>query len=201
MSKQDRQGVRTASDLERKYQFDKQFAEIMGINLDTQKSVEELGSNLRNEIQEQSTSMTRTAEAMIITALEKYVETEDLEEFRKTIQTELGVWADGIVGRVTATEEAVNAVDSDLQDKFNTITKYFTFTIDGLTIGQVDNPYKIVIDNDDITIYSGENVVQTFKADGTALIPSLTVTKEASLVGMKIINSATHLDFEYVGVE
>lgn len=36
MSKQDRQGVRTAADLEWKYQFGKRFAEVMGIATDAQ---------------------------------------------------------------------------------------------------------------------------------------------------------------------
>lgn len=232
MSKQDRQGVRTASELERKYQFDKQFAEIMGINLDTQKSVTELGSSLRSEmgevstglqgelaamdkniredmgemdsylsreIEEQSTSMTRTTEAMIIKALERYVETKDFDEFRTTVQTDFQVWADGILGRVTKTEETIASVDSDLQEKFNTITKYFAFTINGLTIGQVDNPYRIVIDNDDITIYSGDKIVQTFKADGTALIPALTVTQSMNLVGLRITSDSTHINIDYGG--
>ena len=41
MSKQDRQGVRNATDLERKYQFGKTFAEVMGIARDAQTKAEE----------------------------------------------------------------------------------------------------------------------------------------------------------------
>ena len=39
-SKQDRQGVRTASDIERKYQFNKSFSEVMGIAKDAQSSAD-----------------------------------------------------------------------------------------------------------------------------------------------------------------
>ncbi len=199
MSKQDRQGVRTASDLEQKYQFGKQFAEIMGIALDTQKSVSEVESSLSQKMLEQETSITRDTEKILLTALEQYVETSDFEEFKKTLEAEFGVWSGGIFGRVSATEEAISGVDADLQEKFNTITKYFTFTVDGLTIGQVDNPNKVVIDNDDITILVGDKVVQTFKADGTGLIPILKVTQMANIMGLQITQDTTHINWDYTG--
>jgi hypothetical protein len=198
--KQDRQGVRTASDLERKYQFDKRFAEIMGIALDAQTAVTEQGSELRNEILEQKTAITRDTEKIIMSALESYVETTDLEELKRTLSTEFNVLAEGISGRVTLAEERIKGVDDDLQAKYNTITKYFTFNIDGLTIGAEDNPNKVVIDNDDITIYVSNKEVVTFKADGSGLIPILNVTQQANLVGLSITETATHVNIDYVGV-
>lgn len=42
MSKQDRQGVRTASELEQKHNFGKRFAEIMGVATGAQKNADEL---------------------------------------------------------------------------------------------------------------------------------------------------------------
>ena len=50
MSKQDRQGARTPADLEQKYQFGKTFAEILGVALDAQKSVEEADAALKAEL-------------------------------------------------------------------------------------------------------------------------------------------------------
>lgn len=41
MSRQDRQGVRTATDIERKYNFGQTFADVYGLISDTQKAVEE----------------------------------------------------------------------------------------------------------------------------------------------------------------
>lgn len=40
MSKQDRQGVRNAVDLERKYAFERRFAEVYGLSMDAQKAAE-----------------------------------------------------------------------------------------------------------------------------------------------------------------
>ena len=197
--KQDRQGIRNASDLERKYQFGKQFAEIMGVALDAQNAVTRVESELHSEILEQSTSITRTTEEIIFNALKSYVEESDLSEFKKTLETEFNVWAGGIEGRVTATENGIEKVDDDLQEKFNTITKYFTFDINGLTIGQVDNPNKVVIDNDEITILVYNKPVQSFDAYGNAQIPSLHVSTLASLLGLQITEDDTHINCDYVG--
>lgn len=46
MSKQDRQGVRTATDLEQKYSFGKSFAEVMGIANDARDKAEEASNSV-----------------------------------------------------------------------------------------------------------------------------------------------------------
>lgn len=199
MSKQDRQGARTASDLERKYQFGKQFAEIMGIALDAQKSVTEVESTLTDKILEQSTSITRDTERILMAALESYAKTSDFGEFKKTFEAEFAVWAEGIGGRVTSAEETIEEVNGELQKQITEITKYFVFNINGLTIGQQDNPNKVVIDNDDITILVGDKVVQTFKADGTGLIPILKVTESANIMGLQFTQDSTHINVDFTG--
>ena len=200
MSKQDRQGVRTASDLEQKYNWGKRFAEIMGIALDAQKSVSEVESSLTNQILEQATSITRDTEKIILAALASYAQTEDMEEFKRTLKSELEIWAGEITGRVTFVEEGVKEIDGELQEVFNTIIKYFTFDVNGLTIGQVDNPNKVVIDNDDITILVNDKPIQEFKADGSALIPILKVTTALSVLGLQATEDETHINIDYVGV-
>lgn len=199
MSKQDRQGVRTAVDLERKYQFGKQFAEIMGIALDAQKSVTEVESTISDKILEQYTTISRDAERILMSALESYVKTSDFGEFKATLEAEFGVWSDVIAGRVSSTEERLEEINGELQKQITEITKYFTFTIDGLTIGAVDNPNKVVIDNDDITILVGDKVVQTFKADGTGMIPILKVTKMANIIGLQFTQNETHINVDFTG--
>ena len=48
MSKQDRQGVRTAADIERKYNFGKSFSEIMGVATDAQEMAQEASNAVGN---------------------------------------------------------------------------------------------------------------------------------------------------------
>lgn len=199
MSKQDRQGVRTAADLERKWQFGKQFTEIMGIANDAREAAYKVESELRNEILEQKTTLERNTEQILMAALQSYVETSDFDSFKTTMETEFSVWADGITGKVTLNESKIDDVNSDLQEKFNLITKYFTFDVNGLTIGEVDNPNKVIIDNDEITIQSGNRVVQQFKVDGTALIPILTVDTAFNLLGLHMSATDTHIDCVFRG--
>ena len=200
----DRQGARTAADLERKWQFGKQFSEIMGLVADTRGAISEVESNLQDKILEQSTSLTRDTESMLMTALKSYTTTSELAELAQTLRAEFEVSAAGIRGEVSAMETSIGNVNTDLQNKFNEITKYFTFDINGLLIGAVDedgkpSPNKVVIDNDEITILVSNVPVQQFKSDGTALIPVLNVTSELKMCGLSVTKSDTHINIDFVG--
>lgn len=161
------------------------------------KDIEETRSQtteVLNQVAIQSTELANTCTQIVFSALESYVETGNFEQFKSDLKASLEIWAGGILGRVSASEERIENVNGDLQAKFNQIVKYFTFDINGLTIGQVDNPNRIVIDNDDITIYHGERQIQTFKADGSALIPQLSVTEAMNLLGLNITADETHIN-------
>jgi len=160
MSKQDRQGVRTPADLERKYglgKLDENFANIMGIALDARNSVDRIQSELRSEITEQMTSLTRDTERIILSALESYVETGEYEEFKKTVQTELSVLADGVRIDLTSVVNRILEVDNTLQNVTENINKSFEFTLDGLIIKAGENAMSLVLDNDVISfVKNGE---------------------------------------------
>lgn len=156
-AKQDRQGVRTASELERKYQFDKRFAEIMGIATDSREAAFMVESQLRSEILEQVTTLTRSTEAIIMTALESYVETDDLGEFKATLESEFKVMAERISMSFFATIDGkVTDVEGDLQDVQESLEKHFEFSLDGLTIKAGENDMKLRLDNGIIYFYKGE---------------------------------------------
>lgn len=151
MSKQDRQGVRTPADLERKYNLGnlgKAFAEVLGVSLDTQISVDSIKSELRHEFEQQITSLTRDTERIILAALESYVETEDLEEIRQTVESQMTVMADKIVMDFTTTAERMAEIDGDLQTVTEELRKHFAFSDDGLTIKAGENSMNLVLDND-----------------------------------------------------
>ena len=143
-------------------------------------------AEIQNIVMEQSTAVVSTCEDIILAALQSYVETSNYESLKETIQTQLQVLADQLSVQITETVQRIEDVDGDLQEKFNTITKYFTFDINGLTIGQVDNPNKVVIDNDEISILVNGIVVQRFDSNGKALIPELNVTRALNLFGYLI---------------
>lgn len=142
----------------------------------------------------------QTVESILLTVAETYESISATEEFRQTIQSELQLLSNQISLRFTETIQQIEDVNGDLQSKFNTITKYFTFDINGLTIGAVDNPNKVVIDNDEISILVNGIVVQRFDSDGKALIPELTITRIMNLLGLQITGDASHINCDYVEV-
>lgn len=150
-AKQDRQGVRTPADIERKYnlgQLNKNFAEVMGVSTDTREAVDRLVSELRNEFKEQVTSLTRDTERIVMAALESYVETSDYEEFKQTVESELVVMADKISLNFESATEQISNVNGDLQSVKEDLQKHFDFSVDGLTITAGENSMNLVLDND-----------------------------------------------------
>lgn len=147
MNKQDRQGARTPADLERKYQFGKQFAEIMGIALDARDAAFRVDSELRSEIVEQVTTLSRDTERILMTALKSYVNQADMEELKATFDSEFEVLAERISMNFTATAEKVTEVDGDLQSVIQTLAKHFDFSANGLTIMAGENTMTLTLDN------------------------------------------------------
>lgn len=151
MSKQDRQGVRTPADLERKYNLGsmgKNFSEVLGASLDLRTSVDSIKSELRNEFEQQITSITRDTERIILAALDSYVETGELDELRETVQSEMKIMADKITMDFTTTTEQMSEINGELQAMSEALYKHFEFGQDGLTIRAGENAMNLVLDND-----------------------------------------------------
>lgn len=156
-AKQDGAFTRTPSQLEQKYQFGKTFAEMIGLINDTRDKVDSVESVLRSEIREQSTSLTRDTEQIIMSALEEYQKTEDAEEFRKTLEAELKIMADQISLNFETTSEQITAVNGELQPVLEDLQKHFDFNVNGLTIRAGSGEMQLVLDNDVIRfIKNGE---------------------------------------------
>lgn len=159
-------------------------------------------SEVQNIVVNQSTSMVTTCEEIILAALTDYLETSNFEAFQETVQSQLKILADEISLNFTTMTDQIENVNGDLQEKFNTITKYFTFDINGLTIGQADNPYKVVIDNDRYSMQVNGVEVLWLDGEGKAHIPELEVTTKFNLFGYLIDqDEGGNVNCEYVGGE
>lgn len=151
MSKQDRQGVRSAADLERKYKLGnttKVFSQVLGLSDDAREEVERIESQIRSDFREQITSLTRDTERVVMAALESYVESSEMEDFQQTIRGELEVMAEKISMTFTETTSLLDDVNSDLQTVIEEIQKHFEFTVDGLAIKAGEHAMELVLDND-----------------------------------------------------
>lgn len=148
-AKQDRQGVRTAADIERKYnlKWEKPFAELMGVSKDTRQNVDRVESEIRSEFEQQLTSLTRDSERIIMAALESYVQDTDYESFRQTVESEMAVMAEKISMNFETTIAQVTDINGDLQTVVENLQKHFDFSVNGLTIKAGDNEVKLILDN------------------------------------------------------
>lgn len=110
--------------------------------------VDEELEDIRQTVTEQNTQLLNTAEEIILTALERYVETSNHDEFKRTVESQLKILAEQInLDFITTTEQITN-VNGDLQAVIEELQKHFEFSVDGLTIKAGENSMTLVLDND-----------------------------------------------------
>lgn len=155
--------------------------------------------DIRTQIRDQYTSIVQDMEQISLSASETYVDKGSYDEYKESIKTELSV----LSGQIQMRVEEIKSYDeklNDVNDKYNKVAKYFTFTVDGVTIGAENNPNKVVIDNDEISILVNGVIVQKFDSNGKALIPELNVTRQIDMFGYQILeDDAGNINCEYVG--
>lgn len=151
MSKQDRQGVRTPADIERKYNLGnltKSFADYMGVATDEREAVERAISELRSEFAEQVTSLTRDTERILMAALDSYTEKTETETLERTVQSELEVMAEKISMNFDSAISQISRVNGDLQTVVEELQKHFEFSVNGLVIKAGEGSMSLLLDND-----------------------------------------------------
>ena len=105
--------------------------------------------DIRHVVEERHTSAINTAESIILSALESYVETSNYEEFRQTVESQFSVLADEINMNFTTTTEQIENVDGDLQSKFNELHKWIKFSGEtAITIGSDQSSITLELDNE-----------------------------------------------------
>lgn len=145
-AKRDSGYARTAQDIERKYSFGKTFAEMIGLINENRDKIDSVESSLRNEIIEQSTTLKRDTEQIVMEATKK-------------VRTELSDSVDSVANDVTELSskvamkldaESVNiAIEKEMAkgvDRVETKTGY-KFDSDGLNISKTGEAMSNRIDN------------------------------------------------------
>lgn len=117
-----------------------------------------VADEIRHTINTQGTAVISSCEAIILAALEQYVTTSNLEEYRETVSAQLQIMADEIAMSFSTVTEQIMNVDGDLQSKYAEILKYISFGDDGITIGSSDNSITLRLDNTDGIIFSKNGI-------------------------------------------
>lgn len=161
----------------------------------------EMGTELREVINDQRSTIVKDCEQIILGSLKSYTMTGDFEEYKKVVENQLKVLSDQTTLQFTQTTTRLTDINNVLQEQINNITKYFTFDINGLTIGQVDNPYKVIIDNDRYSM-TVNDVEVMWIADGKVYTPEIEVTRAFKLFGYLIDQDQNgNVNCAYIGGE
>lgn len=147
--KQDRAAPRTVADIERKYNFGKSFAEIIGLIDDTRNEVDSAYSSLKSDITEQTTELWRDTSQIVAKA------TETVEHIEKSVNESLGVVNENINTLTSTLETKMTAEQVSITvqqeiakgvDRVETSTGY-VFDSKGLKINKSGSGMSNLLDN------------------------------------------------------
>ena len=127
---------------------------LNGANNNAQEAID-TANGVAASTSEQITQVVQDSQEIILAALAEYATTSDLESLKETISSQLSVMADEIQLRFTQATEQIQNVNGDLQARYDEISKYFKFTVDGLVIGEEGNEITLKVDNDRISFLDG----------------------------------------------
>ena len=116
--------------------------------------------------QQQITDLQHNVNSIILSALENYVETGDFNSYKEEVSTKLSVLTDQLSIDITKVTERIDNVNGDLQAKYDSITKAFRFTSDGLIIGESGNEILLRLDNDVLQFVRNNTPELQITADG-----------------------------------
>ena len=153
--KQDRTYARTAQDIERKYSFGKTFADMLGLINDNRDKVDSVESSLRNEIKEQSTTLKRDTEQIVMTATESVrTELKGVDDKVSELSSKVEMKLDAEAVTIAIEQEMAQGVD-----RVETKTGY-KLDADGLNISKSGTEISNKIDNTGMCVQkSGNNVL------------------------------------------
>lgn len=147
--KHDRAAPRTVADIERKYNFGKSFAEIMGLIDDTRNEVDSAYSELRSEVTEQSTELWRNTSEIVAKATETVEQVEkNVNDSLEGVNESISTLTSTVETKMTAEQVSI-AVQQEIAkgvDRVETTTGY-VFDSEGLKINKTGSGMSNLLDN------------------------------------------------------
>jgi hypothetical protein len=160
-AKQDRPYARTAQDIERKYSFGKTFAEMLGLINDNRDKVDSVESSLRNEILDQSTTLKRDTEQIVMEAKEELrSNVTDVDNRVADISKKVEMKLDAEAVSIIVGKEIANGVD-----RVETKSGY-VFDSEGLNISKSGEAIKNQLTHKGMYVTKSGDEILTADKDG-----------------------------------
>lgn len=149
-----------------------------------EEALEEL-ENVRVETTTNYTNAITYADKIVLEALTEYVRTGDLEEFKKTVETQFEQTSEAFTFNFTQLQEHITTVEGDLQNQFTDLRKYIRFVDGNIVLGQEDNPLTLTIRNDRIMFEQGSVEVAYF-SNAKMYVTDMEATNSLTVGRLKI---------------
>lgn len=169
-AKQDRVAPRTVADIERKYNFGKSFAEIMGLIDDTRNEVDAAYSDLRSEVTEQSTAIRRDTEQIVMQATKTVEQVEkNVNDSIESVNESINSLTSTVETKMTAEQVSITVQQEIAKgvDRVETSTGY-VFDSEGLKINKAGSGISNTLDNTGMYVKRDGNDVLTANSDGVS---------------------------------
>lgn len=138
---------------------------------DVSRIVEPQLDTIRQETITQVTSIKQEVNEIILAALEDYATTNDIEQLRDTISSQLAILANRIEFNFTSTNESISNVDGKYSAEINSILSFIRLLPTtqtqqgGVVIGESTSEIKLKLENDVLYFFTGdERTVSTATA-------------------------------------
>lgn len=148
--------------------------------------VEDSTGQITQTTTQQITDLHQNVNSIILSALENYVETRDFGSYKEEVSTRLSVLTDQLGIDITKVTERIDNVDGDLQAKYESITKAFHFTDDGLIIGESGNEILLRLDNDVLQFVRNNTPELQITADG---VETMRIKTTVLIIGNVVIQA------------
>ena len=206
MSKQDRQGVRTPADVERKYNFGKAFSEVMGAARDAGAVAEDAQAvalkvlKLQDSMEVSITTLEGQYSNLEIStkgiSSEVSQQSGDIEELNRQV-TSVSQTAEGLKVSVTNISTDLNG-KADKED-VQQITEHFVFGEEGMTISNSASGMGIDVSEKQVAFTGGENPSTVIRPNSMNTT-NLTVMESLTLGDFAFIPRTNgNLSFRYTG--
>ena len=134
----------------------------------------------------------KTATEALSKAMQSYVKEDDLETYKKQVESQLSQTPDAIEARFKTIEQNVSKVGSSSDDKWAQLETYIRLTQNGIALGKSDSPITLEIRNDRICFMQSGQVV-AYYTNNQLYNSNLVVTTTANILGLVITKSGRHL--------
>lgn len=134
----------------------------------------------------------KTATEALSKAMQSYVKEDELETYKKQIESQLSQTPDAIEARFKTVEQNISKLGSSSDNKWAQLETYIRLTQSGIALGKSDSPITLEIRNDRICfVQSGQMVA--YYTNNQLYNSNLVVTTTANILGLIFTKSGRHL--------